>query len=482
MQIPLRESGRPLRRLVIEPLEDRRLLSGVATTFEFNPIDFFDFRPYAEGFGSDGGLLRLHETGGFSGAAVHDSWTAGGWALLDGLRNSLGDGEGIGYIQAYVLKSPNPADSVSLWGQSLTADPDEAPSGTAPDGWQPLGVNDGGAGWVYQWEANSPDDYIRPGNDLGSFTFTFVPNETVLAGSSHTFWFGGDNYPDFTPGIDFDTFPGGFAADRPDDRIGTAYEATLQATAVTGESASVVGRHLFYNNSAFDGRDPAADARDDAAVAVDKHALLPGATANFSQYTSYSRGINGVMVDVENLPPDGTITAADFEFRVGNDGDPAGWAVAAAPIGVSVRRGAGVGGSDRVSLIWADNAVRQQWLEVRVKATPQTGLADDDVFYFGNAIGETGNSPTDARVNATDQIATRNNPRFHSDPAAVDDRYDHNRDTMVNVLDQLFARNHPTFFLNALQLITVPDPAESSTHLATAAVDVLLATLAVESS
>src|SRR5689334_5663316 len=87
-------------------------------------------------------------------------------------------------------------------------------------------------------------------------------------------------------------------------------------------SASVVARHVFYNHSALDGRSARADARDDAAVAADKVALLPGGAIGAANYTTYSRGINGVMVDVSGLPADGTLTAADFDLRVGNDADP----------------------------------------------------------------------------------------------------------------------------------------------------------------
>ena len=60
----------------------------------------------------------------------------------------------------------------------------------------------------------------------------------------------------------------------------------------------------------FDGNDPAANAADDAAIATDKTALLPGQTATFANYTSYSRGINGIMVDIAGLP--GNVTANDF--------------------------------------------------------------------------------------------------------------------------------------------------------------------------
>ena len=36
-------------------------------------------------------------------------------------------------------------------------------------------------------------------------------------------------------------------------------------------------------------------------------------------YTSYSNGINGVMVDITDMA--GTSTDADFQFRMGNDDD-----------------------------------------------------------------------------------------------------------------------------------------------------------------
>ncbi len=67
------------------------------------------------------------------------------------------------------------------------------------------------------------------------------------------------------------------------------------------ESQSL-GRHVFYNNSAFGGNDPATGPDDDAAVALDKQALLPGQTATFDNYTSYVLGINGIMIDLAGLP------------------------------------------------------------------------------------------------------------------------------------------------------------------------------------
>ncbi|MBN2474798.1 MAG: lamin tail domain-containing protein [Pirellulales bacterium] len=226
------------------------------------------------------------------------------------------------------------------------------------------------------------------------------------------------------------------------------------------EDAQVVGRYVFYNQSSYDGDNPAADTADDNAVAIDKVALLPGETATFANYTSYNQGINGLMIDVVGLPDGAALGTADFQFRTGNTDDPAGWPQAPLPTAIAVRPGDGVGSSDRITLLWNDQAVAKQWLQVTVLATSNTGLADPDVFYFGNAVGEAGNSTADAKVNASDMLLARNNPRTFLNPAPIDFPYDYNRDARVNATDMLIARNNPTHFLNALRLITIPgDPA-----------------------
>src|SRR5206468_4527690 len=157
--------------------------------------------------------------------------------------------------------------------------------------------------------------------------------------------------------------------------------------------ASVVGRHLFYNESVFDGNNGGADAADDDAIAPDKFGLLPDVPSTFANYSSYSRGINGVMLDVAGLVLPGAAVALgpeDFGCQVGNGGDPATWGDGPPPESVSVRPGAGALGSDRVTLIWPDGALRNSWLRLTVKANGRTRLAAPDVFYFGNLIGDTG--------------------------------------------------------------------------------------------
>ncbi len=219
----------------------------------------------------------------------------------------------------------------------------------------------------------------------------------------------------------------------------------------------VVDRHVFYNNSFFDGNDPQAGPADDDAIAFDKKALLPGPTAQkatFANYTSYSRGINGLMVDVANLPQQPT--SADFEFKVGNDGNLDGWTTVTATPTVTVRPGAGTGGSDRVTILFEDNVIEQQWLQVRVLASGAIGLPEDDVFYFGNAIGESVSLDGKARVNTADLIGARDNQRSFLNPAPIGFLYDFDRDNRVDVVDMLIIRAHITTFLNELDLITVP--------------------------
>jgi len=234
------------------------------------------------------------------------------------------------------------------------------------------------------------------------------------------------------------------------------------------DAAAVLGRCVFYNNSAFDGFDSAAGADDDPAVATDKRALLPGQIATFANYSSYSRGINGIMIDVAGLPDGFTPGVDDFRLAVGNDADPAAWQPAPAPSSVTLREGAGQAGADRITLVWPDYAIANQWLEVTLRADGFS-LTADDVFYFGSAVAEAGNFPADAKVTTTDMLLARNNPRSLLNPAAIDFPYDTNRDRRVDATDVLLARNNQTSFLTALELIDLSGPTGGSVSAGIAA-------------
>jgi L-ascorbate metabolism protein UlaG (beta-lactamase superfamily) len=212
-------------------------------------------------------------------------------------------------------------------------------------------------------------------------------------------------------------------------------------------SPTLLGAHLIYNNSSFDGRDPAVSPSDDAAIAPDKTWLLPGQTATFANYTSYEKGINALAMDIANLSP--TASAADFSFKVGTTTDPVTWANAPAPTAFVVRRGAGANGADRVTVTWADGAIKNTWLQV-------TLLASGNVFYFGNAVGDVGNNPANAFVSAADEIGVRTHHTPVGESAAINNVYDFNRDGVVNSADELIARGNRRLLSASLPLITAP--------------------------
>src|SRR6185312_8286988 len=205
--------------------------------------------------------------------------------------------------------------------------------------------------------------------------------------------------------------------------------------------ARVVGRYIFYNDSAFDGNDPAANVSDDGAIAPDKRALLPeSGLASAANYTGYSKGINGIMVDMTGLP--GALTASDFSFQVSAGGSRTQWIAAPTPSAIVTRKGGGIHQSDRIEITWPGGAIRNQWLQVTVDANQDTGLLVPDVFYFGNLIGQSGDPGAAGLFTVTlaDESAARSDPHSYLNPASITDPADYNKDGRVDALDQLIAR------------------------------------------
>jgi hypothetical protein len=214
--------------------------------------------------------------------------------------------------------------------------------------------------------------------------------------------------------------------------------------------SSVVGRFLFYNNSAFDAHDPGVNEQDLGAVAIDKEALRPGLKASFQNYTSYSRGINGLEVDLAGET--GTPTVDSFEFKVGTGGDPASWPAAPAPTQMVRLAPAAPEEPARYLFAWSDGAIANQWLRVTVKANAETGLAAPDVFYFGNLVGETGDKAAEAAVDTADYATVRR--RMKGRGAGLTEPSDFNRDRAVNAADLAIVRGR--LFKPPLPLITAP--------------------------
>lgn len=216
----------------------------------------------------------------------------------------------------------------------------------------------------------------------------------------------------------------------PEDALAESDTETWSMIAPT----SVVGRYVFYNNSSFDGNNPQANALDNAAIATDKTALRPGqGRANFSHYTNYAKGINGIIIDLANLPT-GTLTEEDLAFKIGNVASPSSMSSLLTMPEITIRHGQGVNGSDRITLIWPDGLIKNTWLQVTLKATNNTGLSNPDVFYFGNIVGESGNITGNTLVNALDvSLMTANFSGRNT--VGVTNRFDLNRDGRVDALD-----------------------------------------------
>jgi hypothetical protein len=202
----------------------------------------------------------------------------------------------------------------------------------------------------------------------------------------------------------------------------------------------VTARLAFHNNSRNDGNDPAANALDDHAVAAGIRPVREGEPLTWASITNDDRGITGLMLDVQGLPAGAGPGPADVELRAYDRGT---W-VPVTPSAVALRRGAGTGQTDRVSIVLPDGSVRNTWLKVTLRATPATGLSTPDVFYLGNLAGHTNPASAPVRraptVTAADVARTRS--RFATDDAASLASCDFDRDGVVTANDVLAARRN----------------------------------------
>jgi hypothetical protein len=228
-------------------------------------------------------------------------------------------------------------------------------------------------------------------------------------------------------------------------------------------ATQVTDHRLFYNNSVYDaGPGPFSDL---SAVADDKRAVLPGGMGGFENLSSYTRGINGILVQffsVEFRPRD--LGPDDFEFRMSADGgDPASWPLAPAP---TVQIIPIPGPNSLYSLTWPDGAIKNTWLRGMVKANEHTSLVAPDVFYFGNLIGEVGDGDFKTRamprITAGDLTTVRRALNTAADKTSVTD---FNRDGRVNSLDLAAVRSNLNQHLPLLNAGPIPLATGQATEL-----------------
>jgi hypothetical protein len=230
-------------------------------------------------------------------------------------------------------------------------------------------------------------------------------------------------------------------------------------------SSTVSGRRIFYNNSIWD--NPSFGFNNASAIAPDKSAYIPGGfptgtlTVGVQNVTSYTRGINGIMVELTGTH--GTLTAADFTVKMSGqnlaaDNAPSGWA-AAPSFTLTELANTPTSGTTRYELVWPDGAIVDQYLSVTTLANANTGLAAPDTFYFGNRVGDAFTSyPGFFNTDATDALEARGN---QSPFVGITNPYDFDRDAVVNASDELAARFDQNF-MAALVLSNPPAAPQSA--------------------
>lgn len=152
-----------------------------------------------------------------------------------------------------------------------------------------------------------------------------------------------------------------------------------------GGGASVVG--AFVQHFGYTG----AGSPIDSVKSLHNEGASPQ-TLTYDNLINTSRGINGVVFDIQDLGDGGSLSASDFSFQVSPTGafdqgtnPPSGWSAGPAPVGVSVVPGS----PDRVTIEWANNSITNRWLRVTILANANTGLSQPEVYYIGHLLGET---------------------------------------------------------------------------------------------
>jgi hypothetical protein len=227
-----------------------------AVQFSFDPVDFFNYKPVSDGnIDTSGGMFKLHKTWG---GDMYRSWNATQHPVVDDFKAGLGTDEGIGAFNIWLADQAN----APLWGETLVSSGSVAPTGSAPSGWTAEVIGNpwpaGGDGvWLVQWYTTDATKYIRPGNSVGDFGFTFEPTTPVTIGDYYTIWFGGVNYgtdssASAEQALYFDDFGGtkGFASQFVSG-YGSGFEASLSLQAIPEPATIIVWGLLGLAGAGF---------------------------------------------------------------------------------------------------------------------------------------------------------------------------------------------------------------------------------------
>lgn len=174
-------------------------------------------------------------------------------------------------------------------------------------------------------------------------------------------------------------------------------EALLDETEAIGsivndDVVDIVNRRVFYRGSSFQ-TSGGVDAATDPSKALAR-ANSQSQPLTFQNLINTTQGINGLYLDLAGIIGS-NITTSDFLFRMSptgafsNSGNPpSGWAAAPTPTAFVLTPGTATT-PVRAQIEWANGAIFNRWLQIKVLANSRTSLTTPQVFYIGHLQGET---------------------------------------------------------------------------------------------
>lgn len=169
---------------------------------------------------------------------------------------------------------------------------------------------------------------------------------------------------------------------------GDGIEFAVAKTSVDAPSSTTIENSFVFHNS---WSASSLSESVDASKIVTKEESKPQ-TLSYDNLINTAQGINGLGFDFIgwSTPP---FQEADLRFQWSpqgtfdpDDNPPANWETAPAPTEFEYVLDTV---PLRVFFKWPDNSIVNRWLRVTIRATENTGLAQDEVFYIGHLLGET---------------------------------------------------------------------------------------------
>ncbi len=290
-------------------------------------------------------------------------------------------------------------------------------------------------------------------NPLDTFTYTLVAG---VGGEDNARFSIVGNELRVNAAVDFELTPILSVRIRATDQGGLFFDKVFEINVTNIAEATVQARRIFYNRSTSTIFGNGAGNPINS-IASDKVALLPGQAASNANYTNYLFGINGLLIDVSRL---NRIATSDLQFDAWDGVNANGFQPMQVDAVVTVIRGGGLNGSDRIKIEFPDYSIQNTWLRVTVLANAANDLVQTDVFYFGNATGDVGlgnsssSGATVVSVNSIDFAALRSNQSISPNSVGIENAFDINKDGRVNSIDTAIARAYIS--VRVIRFITAP--------------------------